>query len=85
MGCHIIDHPYWALKPGHPESVGASSSNIHAETASLASIVTYRFPGREGLPPVRMVWYDGGIKPPRPEEFEPEDEWLVDGVLYVGD
>jgi hypothetical protein len=31
-----------------------------------------------------MIWYDGGIKPPRPEELEPEEEWPVDGVLYVG-
>ena len=85
MGCHIIDHPYWALKLGYPESVEASSSHIHSETAPLASIVTYRFPAREGMPPVRLYWYDGGIKPPRPEELLPEEEWTVDGVLYVGD
>lgn len=85
MGCHIIDHPYWALKLGYPESVEASSSHTHLETAPLASLITYKFPAREDLPPVRMYWYDGGIKPPRPEELEPEDEWPVDGVLYVGD
>ena len=85
MGCHIIDHPYWALKLGHPESVEASSSHINSETAPLASIITYQFPAREDLPPVRMHWYDGGLKPPRPAELGPEDEWLVDGCLYVGD
>ena len=85
MGCHIIDHPYWALKLGHPESVEASSTHIHSETAPLASHITYKFPAREGLPPVTMVWYDGGICPPRPDELEPEAKWQVDGVLYVGD
>ena len=85
MGCHIIDHPYWALKLGYPTSVEASSTHIHSETAPLASLVTYHFPARGELPPVRMVWYDGGIKPPRPEELEPHEEWPVDGVLYVGD
>ena len=85
MGCHIIDHPYWALKLGYPESVEASSTHIHTETAPLASLVTYTFPAREGLPPVRMYWYDGGIRPPRPAELEPQAKWLVDGVLYVGD
>lgn len=84
MGCHIIDHPYWALKLGHPESVEASSSHINAETAPLASIITYRFPAREELPPVRMHWYDGGLKPPRPAELGLDEEWPVDGVLYVG-
>jgi predicted dehydrogenase len=85
MGCHIIDHPYWALKLGYPESVEASSTHVHPETAPLASLVTYHFPARGKLPPVKMVWYDGGIKPPRPDELEPEEEWPVDGVLYVGD
>jgi hypothetical protein len=85
MGCHIIDHPYWALKLGHPESVEASSTHMNSETAPLASIVTYNFPARESMPPVRMHWYDGGIKPPRPAELGPEDEWPVDGVLYIGD
>ncbi|HCZ05100.1 MAG TPA: oxidoreductase [Verrucomicrobiales bacterium] len=85
MGCHIIDHPYWALKLGYPDSVEASSTHVHAETAPLASLVTYQFPAREGLPPVRLIWYDGGIKPPRPEELKPEDDWPVDGVLYVGE
>jgi len=85
MGCHIIDHPYWALKLGHPETVEASSSHLNSETAPLASIITYQFPAREDLPPVRMHWYDGGLKPPRPAELALDDEWLVDGVLYVGD
>ncbi len=85
MGCHIIDHPYWALKLGYPTSVEASSTHIHSETAPLASLVTYHFPARGELPPVRMVWYDGGIEPPRPEELEPHEEWPVDGVIYVGD
>ena len=85
MGCHIIDHPYWALKLGYPDSVEASSTHINTETAPLASIVTYNFPARENLPPVRLHWYDGGIKPPRPEELESQAKWPVDGVLYIGD
>lgn len=85
MGCHIIDHPYWALKLGYPVSVEASSTHINSETAPLASLITYDFPAREQLPPVRMYWYDGGIKPSRPEELAPQEEWPVDGVLYVGE
>jgi predicted dehydrogenase len=84
MGCHIIDHPYWALKLGYPESVESSSTHINNETPPLASIVTYRFPAREGMPPVTMHWYDGGLRPPKPLELETEMEWH-EGVLYVGD
>ncbi len=28
MGAHILDHPFWALKLGHPTSVQASSSKL---------------------------------------------------------
>ncbi|MFL2910292.1 MAG: Gfo/Idh/MocA family protein [Limisphaerales bacterium] len=45
MGCHIIDHPYWALKLGYPTSVEASSTHIHSETAPLASLVDVPFSG----------------------------------------
>jgi hypothetical protein len=39
------------------------------------------------MPPVRLTWYDGRLKPPRPEELE-EGRTLGDkhgGVLFVGD
>jgi predicted dehydrogenase len=85
MGCHIIDHPYWALKLGYPESVESSSTHINSETAPLASLVTYRFPAREGMPPVTMYWYDGGLRPPRPVELELQTTLPPNGVLYVGD
>jgi predicted dehydrogenase len=84
MGCHIIDHPYWALKLGYPESVEASSTHINSETAPLASLITYNFPARDGLPPVRMYWYDGGLKPHKPAELE-LTRLPPNGVLYVGD
>lgn len=87
MGCHIIDVPFWALKLGHPTSVEASSTKVNSETAPLASIVHYDFPEREGMPPVRMTWYDGGLTPARPEELEPGRRMGNEdgGVLFIGD
>ena len=33
-----------------------------------------------------IFWYDGGMRPPRPEELEPGVPFAVgDGILYVGD
>jgi hypothetical protein len=55
-----------------------------AESAPLASIVTYDFPAREDMPPVRVVWYDGGLRPPCPVGLNPDD-WPDEGTLYVGD
>ncbi|MDZ4686750.1 MAG: Gfo/Idh/MocA family oxidoreductase [Planctomycetaceae bacterium] len=95
MGCHIIDHPVWALKLGAPTSVEARTTldgtineknQLNFETYPIAAIITYQFPARDGgqLPPVTMTWYDGGLMPPAPAEL-PDGKQLPDnGVLYVG-
>ncbi len=71
MGAHILDHPFWALKLGHPTTVQASSTPFTKDSCPLAEIVTYEFPQRGDLPPVTLKWYDGGMMPPRPEGLEP--------------
>jgi hypothetical protein len=97
MGCHIFDHIVWSLKLGAPTSVEASYSEFvpdkmtwdkprNTETFPRASIVTYRFPAREGFPALTLTWYDGGLMPPRPEDL-PDDRQMGDtygGALYVG-
>ncbi|MCW5980831.1 MAG: Gfo/Idh/MocA family oxidoreductase [Bryobacteraceae bacterium] len=55
------------------------------ETAPHSAIITWNFPARGDAPPVRVTWYDGGLKPPRPLELEPERELDGDGILFVGD
>jgi len=86
IGCHQFDSIFRALKLKYPTSVEACSSGVNSETAPLASIVRYEFPQRDGLPPVRLTWYDGGLMPTRPEELQ---EGLrfgdADDNLYVGD
>ena len=85
IGCHACDPVFRALKLGHPISVEASSSRVNTETYPLASMVTYRFPARGEMPPVKLVWYDGGLRPPRPEELEPGEEMGTNGHLFIGD
>ncbi len=85
MGCHHFNHVFSTLKLGYPTGINASASQVFDESAPLASIVTYDFPAREGMPPLRMVWYDGGLKPPRPAELEPGRELPDEGNMYVGD
>jgi len=70
MGCRHFNIPKKALKLGHPTRISATSTRVSDETAPLASIVTWEFPAREGMPPLKAVWYDGGIIPPRPSELE---------------
>ena len=70
MGAHILDHPFWALKLGHPTTVQASSTPFTKDSCPVAEIVTYEFPQRGEMPPVTLKWFDGGLMPPRPEGLE---------------
>jgi predicted dehydrogenase len=83
MGCHYLNTPYRALKLGYPARVSASTSRRYDESFPLASIVTYDYPAREGLPETRVVWYDGGLRPPKPREMS--GDLPDEGVLYIGD
>ncbi|MCX7012967.1 MAG: Gfo/Idh/MocA family oxidoreductase [Candidatus Sumerlaeota bacterium] len=68
-GAHTLDPVCWALKLAAPTSVEATSCGCTEEVHPLSAIVTYRFPARGSLPPVKLTWYEG-TRPPRPEELE---------------
>lgn len=84
MGCHYLNTPYRALKLRSPRFVSASCTKMLSESFPLGAIVTYDFPAREGMGPVRVVWYDGGLKPAYPVELggKPLEG---QGALYIGD
>jgi predicted dehydrogenase len=97
MGCHIIDPLFWALKLKYPVSVEASISKYwHAffaetqpknEMFPRSTIVRFRFPARDKMPPVEVTWWDGGLMPARPPGLEPGRR-LGDndgGILLLGD
>jgi hypothetical protein len=65
--------------------VQASCTRVNGETYPVASMVTYEFGARGELPPVKVTWYDGGLKPTRPEELEPGRQLGDGGLLYIGD
>jgi len=85
IGCHSLDPVFRALKLSHPTSVEASSTLVNKETYPVASTVHYQFPARGDMPPVKLTWYDGGLRPPRPDELEEGQEFGEGGVLFVGD
>jgi predicted dehydrogenase len=88
MGCYSFDTIFRVLKLGAPTSVESSSTERYAETFPGASIIHFNFPARGDMPPVRLTWYDGGLKPPRPEGLA-EDVRLSDreneGLMFIGD
>jgi predicted dehydrogenase len=91
MGSYSFDTIFRVLKLEAPVSVESSSSDRYEETYPLASIIHFNFPARGDMPPVKFTWYDGGLKPPRPDELEEnrplkgEGEDEDEGLLFVGD
>lgn len=85
MGCHAFDPIFRALKLKYPTSVQAVSTLVNKETIPLGSMVRYEFPEREGMPPVSLIWYDGGLRPHRFAELEDGDRMGASGTIYVGD
>src|SRR6185436_15409337 len=85
IGCHSFDPVFRALKLGAPLSVEASSTRVNEETYPLASMVTYHFPARGDMPPLKLVWYDGGLRPPRPAELGDDEEMGAMGAMLIGD
>lgn len=95
MGCHFIDVPYRALQLQYPVSVECSVGSvytgffqeaIYTDSYPPSSKTHIQFPARNGMPPVEMIWYDGGIKPKRPEELLPEEPMAEPdgGIIFEG-
>lgn len=83
MGCHRANLPYKALKLKYPTRITASNTKTYDVSFPLSCMVTYDYPAREGLEELRLVWYDGGLKPPVPKAMGGR-LLPAEGVLYVG-
>ena len=84
MGAHLIDHPVWGLNLGLPTVIETTSTPFNGVCYPNATRTDYEFPARKGLPAVKLVWYDGGLMPPRPDEIGEERLNGEGGILYVG-
>jgi hypothetical protein len=93
MACHILDPVFRALCLKYPLKVQGSSTALLSESAPQAQTVSYTFPARkdsEGahLPEVSVDWYDGGLKPKRPDRL-PDGQTLgeaddINGLIFHG-
>ncbi|MGC9942713.1 MAG: Gfo/Idh/MocA family oxidoreductase [Verrucomicrobiota bacterium] len=83
-GAHTLDSVVSSLKLGAPASIEATSCGLNPETHPLSAIVTYQFPGRGALPPVKLTWYEG-LRAPRPPELEDGHDMPDEGgVVFKG-
>jgi len=91
MGCHILDPVFWALKLGEVDTIEVEATTtaydpkIIKETYPVASVVRFKFPARGEMPPVELIWSDGRLRPPRPDDMEINRRFGGEGALLVGE
>ncbi len=92
MGCHIMDPPNWALHLGPPSAVTCvQQDGKTSECEPAKAIIEYEFPERsvegKSLPPVKLTWYEGKLRPPKPAMLAEDDPTPVgsNGTMFVGE
>jgi hypothetical protein len=52
----------------------------------IASSVRFKYPAKGNRSAVDLIWHDGGMRPPVPEEFYAENrDFPAEGLMFVGD
>jgi hypothetical protein len=52
----------------------------------MATTVRFRYPAKNSRGPIDLVWHDGGMRPPIPDEMIAENKELgAEGMMFVGD
>ncbi len=86
--CHVVDPVFWALDLGSPTSVRAEANGYdpkkHADTFPHGTKVTYEFPAKGKRRAVKLVWFDGAEKMPRPGDLEEGRDVPRTGAIVVG-
>lgn len=85
MGCHTIDGPFWALDLVPPEKVEVKLNEpANGQFTSFGAVVTFHFPARGAMPPLKMFWYEGDNPVPRPAGLEEDKKLNGSGMYMVG-
>ena len=87
--CHVVDPSYWALDLGAPTTVRADvvkdyDPKKHADLYPKGTRITFQFPAKGKRGPVKLVWFDGDEKPPRPEVLDKGKQADGTGAIVYG-
>jgi predicted dehydrogenase len=87
--CHVVDPVFWALDLGAPTTVQAEAEDYdpkeHADVFPRGSLVKFEFPARGKRGPIKLFWYDGTRKCPRPEGLDESRQVPGTGAFVLGD
>lgn len=82
LGSHWNDLPCWALKLDAPKAIEAGGPPPHPEIAPASMYASYEYGQRGDMPPVKLTWYQGSMKPKIWTDGG-IPQW-ANGVLFVG-
>ena len=86
--CHVVDPVFWALDLDMPTAIRAETVDYdpeaHADLYPPGSKITFEFPAKGRRGPVTLIWHDGKIPIPRPEELEPDRKVVGVGAVVIG-
>jgi predicted dehydrogenase len=87
--CHVVDPSFWALDLGLPATVRAEvvdyDPKAHAEVYPRGTKITFQFPAKGTRGPVKLVWFDGSERVPRPEALDKGQNPPGTGAVIYGD
>jgi len=84
LGSHSLDLPFWALKLKAPLTVEAFGPPAHRDIAPATMKAVYDYDKRGDLPPVRVAWDQGNVKP-EIWSTNPSIQAFANGTLFIGD
>jgi len=98
MGHYSLWSVFTVFDLGAPVSVEATPSHTCSMVDQVsrplkndvsfpaACTIRYKFPARADRPALNLCWYDGGIRPPTPDELDAENKAMPrEGMMFVGD
>jgi predicted dehydrogenase len=87
--CHVIDPVFWALDLDMPTTIQAETDGYdpvkQADTFPVGSQITFEFPAKGKRGPVKLVWYEGRRRIPRPAELDGVRSDVGTGAVVIGD
>lgn len=88
MACHTANLAFMALKLGLPQRVSAESGEVNSETYPAWATMTYEFPARGDLPPVKFIWHEGAKDGQRnlpPADLLHSEPVPESGMVFIGE
>ncbi len=86
FGCHDLDTIVWAFDLKAPDTIEAFPAGfMNDDIAPYGEICYFHFPACDGRPPLKVTWYSGGLRPPRPAGLPESVSLARRGAMYVGE